>query len=69
MANLENQAVLKKQPYFEILRHVRRQWQSFGSPTKAHQGMPKGSKERANWDVSALYIIIFLFTNTFRIVL
>jgi len=61
MENLENQSVLKKQPYFEILRHVIRQWMSFGSPIKAHQGMPKGSKERANWDVSIFNISHFLF--------
>lgn len=52
LANLEAQALFKKQPYGEILKHLRAQWVHYNKPSRPTPGLIKGHSSRIDWDVS-----------------
>ena len=56
MANLESQALFTKQPYSDILRHLRAQYNHYGKPARPAVGAPKGHASRKDWDVSKLLL-------------
>lgn len=53
LANMEAQALFTKQPYSQILRHLRAQYDYYGKPPRPGVGVPKGHESRSAWDVSA----------------
>ena len=52
LANLEAQALFKKQPYGEILKHLRAQWVHYNKPSRPTPGLTKAHSSRIDWDVS-----------------
>ena len=56
IANEEAKALYVKQPYSEILKHLRSQWIFKGRPPKPGQGEKEGAESRASWDVSKSFI-------------
>lgn len=51
IANEEAQALYVKQPYGNILKHLRSQWVFNQPPPRPAHGVTEGSISRANWDV------------------
>ena len=68
IANEEAQALYVKQPYSDILKHLRSQWIFNKSPSKPAHGVIEGSTSRTSWDVCKYplltynYLLNFLFT-------
>ena len=65
MANEEAQSLYVKQPYYDILQHLRSQWIFNNSPSRPATGVTEGSSARIDWDV-CLYLlltIIFMLRN------
>lgn len=52
IANEEAQSLYVKQPYNDILQHLRSQWVFNNSPSKPTTGVIEGSPSRKDWDVS-----------------
>ena len=61
IANEEAKALYVKQPYSDILMHLRSQWIFNKSPSKPLHGATEGSTSRANWDVSKNYFLSYTF--------
>ena len=59
IANEEAQSLYVKQPYSDILKHLRSQWVVNNSPSRPMPGVTEGSPSRKDWDVS-LYPLFFL---------
>ena len=52
IANEEAKALYVKQPYSQILKHLRSQWIFSGRPPRPGTGIVEGNSARAGWDVS-----------------
>ena len=52
LANLEAQALFKKQSYGEILQHLRAQWVHYKKPSCPTPNLTKGNSSCIDWDVS-----------------
>ena len=63
IANEEAQSLYVKQPYYDILQHLRSQWIFNNSSSQPTTGVTKGSSARIDWDV-CLYL---LFTDNFTL--
>ncbi|MCO5561005.1 hypothetical protein L7F22_014626 [Adiantum nelumboides] len=50
IANIEAQALLTKQPYNDILKHLRAQYIHYGKPSRPGVGIAKGHASRVSWD-------------------
>ena len=59
IANEEAQSLYVKQPYSDILKHLRSQWVFNNSPSRPMPGVTEGSPSRKDWDV-ILYPLFFL---------
>ena len=51
IANEEAQTLYVKQPYYDILQHLRSQWIFNNSPSWPTTGVTEGSSARIDWDV------------------
>lgn len=61
IANEEAQSLYVKQPYNDILEHLRSQWVFNNSPSKPTTGVIEGSPARKDWDVSLYpFSVIFI---------
>ena len=61
IANEEAQSLYVKQPYNDILKHLRSQWVFNNSPSKPTTGVIEGSPSRKDWDVSLYpFSVIFI---------
>ena len=56
---VEAQSLYVKQPYSDILKHLRSQWVFNNSPSRPMPGVTEGSPSCKDWDVS-LYPLFFL---------
>lgn len=59
IANDEAKALYVKQPYSQILRHLRSQWIFSGRPPRAATGVAEGHVSRAGWDVSDFFLLSY----------
>ena len=61
IANEEAKALYVRQPYSQILKHLRSQWIFSGRPSRAATGVAEGHPSRSAWDVSYfLYLSLCL---------
>ena len=60
IANEKSQSLYVKQPYNDILQHLRSQWVFNNSPSKPTIEVIEGSPSRKDWDVN-LYPFSILF--------
>ncbi len=58
IANEEAQTLYVKQPYYDILQHLRSQWVFNNSPSRPMPGVTEGSPSCKDWDV-CLYPLLF----------
>jgi len=68
IANEEAQALYVKQPYSDILKNLRSQWNFNKSPLRPGHGVIEGSTSHANWDVcqDLLLTYNYLLKNIFN---
>ncbi|MCO5611338.1 hypothetical protein L7F22_065591 [Adiantum nelumboides] len=60
IANIEAQALLTKQPYNDILKHLRAQYIHYGKPSRPGLGIAKRHASRVSWD---LYIVLIYLSK------
>ena len=66
LANLEAQALFKKKPYGEILKHVRAQLVHYNKPSCPTLGLTKGHSSRIDWNVSYSWLNLSFFQNMYK---